>query len=145
MIRLTRRYHFSASHRLHARELSESQNRELYGKCNNPLGHGHDYVVEVSARGPLDPLSSRVIDTGALDQLVRQEVLEAFEHKNLNVEVPEFAQVVPTSENLGIEVARRLRLHWKEHFPGEWPQLDRIRIAETPRNTFELVVSHEGN
>jgi len=145
MIRVTRRYHFSASHRLHARELSDSLNRELYGKCNNPFGHGHNYVVEVSARGPLDPLSARAVDTGALDQLVRQEVLEAFEHKNLNVEVPEFSRLVPTSENLGIEVARRLRLRWKEHFPGEWPQLDRILIAETPRNTFELVVGNEGN
>ena len=145
MIRVTRRYQFSASHRLHTRELSDSDNREVYGKCNNPLGHGHDYVVEVSARGPLDHSTSRAVDPSALDQLVRQEVLEAFEHKNMNVEVPEFARVVPTTENLAFEIVRRLQFRWREYFPGEWPQLDRVRIGETPRNTFELAVSNESS
>jgi 6-pyruvoyltetrahydropterin/6-carboxytetrahydropterin synthase len=138
LFRVTRRYRFAASHRLHARQLSEAENRELYGKCNNPYGHGHNYVLEVSARGPLDGVSGRAVDTDALDALVSREVLDAFEHRNLNVEVPAFREVVPTSENLGIEIWRRLGSGWAGTFPGEWPRLEKIRIAETPRNIFEV-------
>ncbi len=139
MFRVTRRYQFAASHRLHAPQLSEEENRELYGKCNNPCGHGHNYVLEVSARGPLDDHSGRAVDTGALDALVSREVLEPFEHRNLNVEVEVFRQVVPTSENLGTEIWRRLRDNWSVAFPGEWPKLEKVRIGETPRNIFEVV------
>jgi 6-pyruvoyltetrahydropterin/6-carboxytetrahydropterin synthase len=110
----------------------------LYGKCNNPYGHGHNYVVEVSVRGPVEGSTGRAVDTAALDELVRREVLTPFDHKNLNLEVAVFAGVVPTSENLGVEICRRLKRSWKEVFPGQWPKLERIRIGETARNIFEV-------
>jgi len=138
VFRVTRRYEFAASHRLHAAELSQEENRRLYGKCNNPYGHGHNYVVEVSVRGRLEGATGRAVDTVALDELVRREVLLPFDHKNLNREVAVFADVVPTSENLGFEICRRLKRNWKQVFPGEWPKLERIRIGETARNHFEV-------
>lgn len=138
MIRLTRRYRFSASHRLHAGQLSEAENRELYGKCNNPYGHGHDYLLAVSVRGPVEERSGRAADPSALDRLVLGEVVRPFDHRNLNEDVPEFASVVPTTENLALEIQRRLRRSWSAAFPGEWPRLDGIRIQETKRNTFEI-------
>jgi 6-pyruvoyltetrahydropterin/6-carboxytetrahydropterin synthase len=138
MFRVTRRYEFSASHRLHAPALSDEENRALYGKCNHPFGHGHNYVLEVSARGPLDPQSGYAVDIDRLDALVRGHVLDAFAHRNLNTEVEVFRTVVPTSENLGVEVFRRLRENWASTFPGAWPRLDKVRIAETPRNIFEV-------
>jgi 6-pyruvoyltetrahydropterin/6-carboxytetrahydropterin synthase len=138
MFRVVRRYRFSASHRLHAPALSEEANRELYGKCNNPYGHGHNYEVEVSACGPRDERSGRAVDTGRLDELVGRWVIGAFEHRDLNAEVEAFRTAVPTSENVALEVFRRLAEHWREAFPGEWPKLDCVRIAETPRNIFEV-------
>ena len=138
MFRVTRRYQFAASHRLHSDELGEEENQRLYGKCNNPYGHGHNYVVEVSVRGPADRVSGRAVDPDRLDGLVRRQVVEAFDHRNLNAEVPEFAGVVPTSENLGYEICRRLKRKWTEVFPAEWPKLEKVRIAETPRNIFEV-------
>jgi len=142
MFRVTRRYRFSASHRLHSAFLSEAQNRALYGKCNNPFGHGHDYVVDVSVFGPADAATGRAADTACMDDLVRREVLEPFDHRNLNAEVAEFAVAVPTSENLAVEICHRLKRHWKEAFPGPWPKLEKVRIEETPRNIFE-VRAHE--
>jgi 6-pyruvoyltetrahydropterin/6-carboxytetrahydropterin synthase len=138
MFRVTRRYQFSASHRLHAAPLSEEENQRLYGKCNNPFGHGHNYVVEVSARGPLDEATGRAMDTAVLDRLVAREVLGPFEHSNLNTDVKSFEQVVPTSENLAEEILRRLQDAWSSAFPGEWPKLEKVRIAETARNIFEV-------
>jgi len=118
--------------------LSEEANRLLYGKCNNPYGHGHNYVVDVSARGPLDERTGRVLDIRVLDELVAQQVLGPFDHRNLNAEVEAFETRVPTSENLAAEICRRLKKNWSTAFPGEWPKLDKIRIAETPRNIFEI-------
>lgn len=141
MFRVTRSYRFAASHRLNAPQLSELENRKLYGKCNNPYGHGHNYVVEVSARGPLDD-SGRALDTGRLDDLVQQQVLTPFSHRNLNLDGNWFDRVVPTSENLAVEICRRLKEHWSAVFPGEWPKLDAVRVAETARNIFE-VKAHE--
>ena len=146
MFRVTRRYTFAASHRLHSGELSEEENRRLYGKCNNPHGHGHNYVVEVSVRGPLDGATGRAVDIAVLDELVQREVVRPFDHKNLNREVAVFAggaptlapALVPTSENLGFEICRRLKRNWKQGFPGEWPKLEKIRIGETARNIFEV-------
>jgi 6-pyruvoyltetrahydropterin/6-carboxytetrahydropterin synthase len=109
----------------------------MYGKCNNPYGHGHDYVLEVSVRGPVEECTGRVVDLGALDALVHCEVLTAFDHRDLNADVAEFAGVVPTTENLVDEVERRLRRRWDAAFPGQRPELDRIRIQETRRNAFE--------
>ena len=138
MFRVTRRYQFAASHRLHAPQLSEPENRRLYGKCNNPFGHGHNYVLEVSARGPLDCATGRAADPAALDGLVMRHVLRPFDRRDLNTEAEAFARAVPTSENLAIEICRRLRANWTAAFPGEWPKLDRIRIAETGKNIFEI-------
>ena len=138
MFRVTRRYAFAASHRLHSGELSAEENRRLYGKCNNPHGHGHNYVVEVTVRGPLDGATGRAVDIAALDELVARDVVRPFDHRNLNQEVAAFASVVPTSENLGFEICRRLKRNWKQGFPGEWPKLERIRIGETARNIFEV-------
>lgn len=142
MIRLTRRYRFAASHRLHSPQLSAEENRELYGKCNHPFGHGHNYEVEVSVRGPVDERSGRVADIRSLDRLVQAQVVAAFDHRNLNAEIAAFESLVPTSENLGVEVCRRLKQNWRAAFPGEWPRLEKIRIAETERNIFE-VSEHE--
>jgi 6-pyruvoyltetrahydropterin/6-carboxytetrahydropterin synthase len=138
MIRVTRKYHFSALHRLHSPQLTEAENRQLYGKCNNPFGHGHNYELEVSVRGPLDERSSRAVDIALLDELVRREVLEPFAHRNLNEEVEAFRVEVPTSENLGREVIKRLKRSWPSLFPGAGPRLERICIAETSRNIFEV-------
>jgi 6-pyruvoyltetrahydropterin/6-carboxytetrahydropterin synthase len=82
--------------------------------------------------------SGRVADPAALDVLVAAQVLKPFEHRNLNAEVESFREVVPTSENLGIEICRRLKRHWASAFPGEWPKLEKVRIEETPRNIFEI-------
>jgi 6-pyruvoyltetrahydropterin/6-carboxytetrahydropterin synthase len=141
VFRVTRSYRFAASHRLHAPQLSEAQNEAIYGKCNNPFGHGHNYVLEVTARGPADD-SGRTLDPGRLDDLVERQVLTPFSHRNLNVDVHSFAGRVPTSENLAVEICRRLKDNWAAVFPGEWPKLDRVRIAETARNIFE-VKAHE--
>jgi 6-pyruvoyltetrahydropterin/6-carboxytetrahydropterin synthase len=136
--RVTRVYRFAASHRLHSPALSDTANRALYGKCNNPYGHGHNYVVEVSARAPLHPVTGLAVDTRLLDQLVAREVLSPFDHRNLSDGVEAFASVVPTSENLAVEIRRRLAANWHTVFPGEWPKLEKVRIAETARNIFEI-------
>jgi 6-pyruvoyltetrahydropterin/6-carboxytetrahydropterin synthase len=141
VFRVTRRYRFAASHRLHSPQLSDERNEAIYGKCNNPFGHGHNYVLEVTARGPADD-SGRTLDPGRLDDLVERQVLTPFSHSNLNVDVNSFAGRVPTSENLAVEICRRLKENWAAVFPGEWPKLDRVRIAETARNIFE-VKAHE--
>jgi 6-pyruvoyltetrahydropterin/6-carboxytetrahydropterin synthase len=138
IIRLTRRYHFSASHRLHAKELSEQANQEIYGKCNHPFGHGHNYEVEVTVRGPVDALTGRVVDLQDLDRLVQKTVTGPFDHRNLNEEVPEFQDLVPTTENLAVIIDRRLRAEWKTAFSVLEPALERVRIYETARNIFEI-------
>ncbi len=138
MFRLTRRYRFSASHRLHSTALTAEENRELYGKCNNPYGHGHNYVLEVSVRGPVEPETGRVADIAALDRLVTEMAVRPFDHRNLNADAPEFATVPATTENVALVIERRLENAWREVFPGEWPRLDRIRVQETKRNTFEI-------
>jgi len=138
MIRLTRRYRFSASHRLHSDALTDSANRDIYGKCNNPYGHGHDYVIEVSVRGPVDAGTGQVANLAALDSLVKSSVLDSFEHKNLNADVSEFQTLVPTSENVLGTIEARLAGNWKLAFPGQWPELDQVRLRETKKNSFEL-------
>lgn len=138
MFRVTRRYAFAASHRLHSTQLSEEENRRIYGKCNHPHGHGHNYDVEVSACGPADDDSGLAVRIPVLDDLVKREVLTPFDHCNLNVDTDAFRESVPTTENLAFEIGRRLKRNWSAAFPGEWPKLEKIRIAETERNIFEL-------
>lgn len=137
MIRLTKRYRFAASHRLHAPSLSEEENRELYGKCNFPHGHGHDFVLEVRVKGEVDPSTGLVVDQAKLDCLVQDAVLRDFHMKNLNTQVPAFAHVVPTSENVAIEARRRLRGAWQQAFGSRGPALDAVRVLETRKNVFE--------
>jgi 6-pyruvoyltetrahydropterin/6-carboxytetrahydropterin synthase len=140
MIRLTRRYRFSASHRLHSDQFSEAENAELYGKCNHPYGHGHDYVLEVSVTGPVDPKSGTAVLLPALDELVEKWIVQPFEHRDLNTEVPEFTQRVPTSENLVDVIEERLKANWTTYFTSQWPRLEKIRLQETQRNQFERTI-----
>ena len=137
MISLTRRYRFSASHRLHAAGLGDDINREVYGRCNNPYGHGHDYVLEVTVEGPIEESTGRVCNLATLDDLVTQDVLRDLDHRNLNEDTPDFRSVVPTSENLTIAIEERLKQAWRSGFPTGWPRLSRIRLEETKRNSFE--------
>lgn len=134
-ISLTKRYRFAASHRLHSPKLSEEENARTYGKCNNPLGHGHNYIVEVTMTGPVDPSTGMIANLGDLDPFVQKEVVEAFDYKYLNEEVAEFKTVVPTTENVCREIYRRL-----EKFP--LARLERIRIEETSKNSFEYSGEH---
>jgi len=137
MTRVARRYHFAASHRLDSARFSVTQNRALYGKCNNPYGHGHDYVLEVSVVGPIDARFGQVVNIKALDRLIQSRILNDFDHRYLNVDVPEFKELVPTSENILRVIEDRLRKSW----PRELPHLDSIRLRETARNSFELKAS----
>jgi 6-pyruvoyltetrahydropterin/6-carboxytetrahydropterin synthase len=139
MMRVTRRYKFAASHRLNSSRLSERQNGELYGKCNNPYGHGHDYILEVSVAGPLDSVSGQVVNVTALDRLVNEQVLRHIDHRYFNADVPEFSDdLVPTSENILRVIEDRLNANWRQAFPTDWPRLEGIRLQETKRNRFEL-------
>jgi len=135
-IRVTRKYNFPASHRLHSDALAEHENERIYGKCNNPYGHGHDYVLHVSARGPVDSTSGVAVHVETLDRLVEESVLQDVRYANLN-DLKAFEGVIPTTENLLEHIENNLRARWKQWFPGEWPQLASIRIDETRRNTFE--------
>jgi 6-pyruvoyltetrahydropterin/6-carboxytetrahydropterin synthase len=116
--------------------LTAEQNAELYGKCNNPFGHGHDYVLEISVRGAADPVTGRVVNPGKLDAFVNERVLDIFDHRDMTTEVPELAGKVATTENLALDIERRLRHGWRERLgPAD---LDRVQVQETRNNVFEL-------
>jgi 6-pyruvoyltetrahydropterin/6-carboxytetrahydropterin synthase len=140
-VRLSRRYVFFASHRLHSAALTEEQNRETFGKCNNPHGHGHNYEVELTVRGAVDPVTGLVVDLHLLDRLAEEQILAPFRYRNLNEEVAVFRSVVPTTENLGAEVDRRLREAWGGTFPVHGPALEKVRIRETERNICEITTT----
>jgi 6-pyruvoyltetrahydropterin/6-carboxytetrahydropterin synthase len=129
-IELGRRYRFAASHRLHSPHLSEDENCRVFGKCNNPHGHGHNYVLEVSFSGGIDPATGMIANLSDLDAFVQLQVLDEFDHCSLNEDVAAFRGKVPTTENLCIEIFRRLKT-----FPSA--KLERIRIEETGKNSFE--------
>jgi 6-pyruvoyltetrahydropterin/6-carboxytetrahydropterin synthase len=138
-IELGRRYRFAASHRLHSPQLSEEENCRIFGKCNNPYGHGHNYVLEVSLSGNVDPATGMIANLSDLDAFVDRQVLEEFDHKSLNEDVAAFRDEVPTTENLCIEIFRRLKT-----FPHA--KLERIRVEETGNNSFEYSGENpEGN
>ena len=143
-VTVTRRYRFSASHRLHTPLLDEAGNFAVYGKCNNPYGHGHNYLLEVSIAGTPDPVTGRLLPLGDLDRFVERVILKAVDYRDLNTQVEEFATpapvLVPTTENLAAVVAARLARHWPEAFPASNAQLEIVRIHETERNIFEVRV-----
>lgn len=129
-VHLTRRYGFSASHRLHNDQLPAEENQSLYGKCNNPYGHGHNYALEVTVSGPIDPHTGMVCDLGELDAVVEREVLARFDHENLNL-VPEFAGHIPSSENLAARIFEILQAGFHA------ARLEKVRVEETSQNFFE--------
>ncbi|MDE1175250.1 MAG: 6-carboxytetrahydropterin synthase [Edaphobacter sp.] len=126
---LSRRYHFSASHRLHTNRYDEAGNREVYGKCNNPHGHGHNYTVEVTLSGQVDPVTGMVCNLADLDTFAKTHLIERFDHMNLNT-LPEFANQVSTTENLSIEVHRIFASF-------ALARLERIHVEETSNNSFD--------
>jgi 6-pyruvoyltetrahydropterin/6-carboxytetrahydropterin synthase len=126
---LSRRYRLSASHRLHSDAFTADQNRATYGKCNNPHGHGHNYIVEVTVAGPVDAITGMVCDLGELDAFAQTNLLDRFDTMNLNT-LDAFRDIVPTTENFTIEVHRIF-----QRFPGA--KLARVRIEETGNNSFE--------
>jgi 6-pyruvoyltetrahydropterin/6-carboxytetrahydropterin synthase len=137
-MRVTRRYRFAASHRLHSAAFTEEENRDLYGKCSNPYGHGHDYELDVTAVGPINPVSGQVVHLPTLDRLVSEQVITDFDHRYLNADLSEFKTLVPTSENIIRVIEDRLAACWPAAFPGQGPRLEGIRLRETKRNSFEL-------
>jgi 6-pyruvoyltetrahydropterin/6-carboxytetrahydropterin synthase len=137
---LTRCYAFSASHRLHSSELSDGENQRIYGKCNNPWGHGHNYRLEVTVSGPVNAATGMVMNLVDLDRLVKEEVLDPLDHTNLNLDVPCFHDRVPTSENLLLEIAGRLDERWNRESSREArgaAKLTKLRLQETGKNFFE--------
>ena len=135
---LTRRYWFAASHRLHSPRFSEEDNWRIYGKCNNPYGHGHNYVLEVTVSGPVDPATGMIANIADLDSFVKGHVLEAFDHVYLNEDVPAFRERVPTTENVCVEIYSRLKA-----FPHA--RLERVRVEETSLNSFEYSSESQGS
>ena len=133
---LTRRYVFAASHRLHAPTLTDEQNRETYGKCNNPHGHGHNYALEVTVSGPVSAETGMVCNLVEIDEAVHRDVLERFDHQNLNT-LQEFWTLVPTTENLAEAVYNIL----KQSFHAV--HLEQVRIEETMMNSFVYAGGNE--
>jgi 6-pyruvoyltetrahydropterin/6-carboxytetrahydropterin synthase len=133
---LTRRYRFSASHRLHSAEMTAAENLSTYGKCNNPYGHGHNYALEVTVSGPVDESTGMVCNLVDLDAFVEREVLARYQLANLNT-LEEFAQLVPTTENLSLEIYEILQ----RGFPQS--HLERVRLEETMMNSFEYTGGNE--
>jgi 6-pyruvoyltetrahydropterin/6-carboxytetrahydropterin synthase len=127
---LTRRYWFAASHRLHNDVFSEEENRAIYGKCNNPHGHGHNYAVEVTVSGQVDAKTGMVCSLADLDGFVRERVIQRYDRENLNL-LPEFSREVPTTENLCVEIYEMLKGGFT------LAHLERVRIEETMMNSFE--------
>jgi 6-pyruvoyltetrahydropterin/6-carboxytetrahydropterin synthase len=133
---LTRRYWFSASHRLHCDSMSAEENRETYGKCNNPHGHGHNYALEVTVAGQVDPQTGMVCNLVDLDAFVDENIVQRFGHENLNI-LTEFQGVVPTTENLCIVVYKILQEGFRH------AEVEKVRMEETMLNSFEYAGGRE--
>ncbi|HXR17643.1 MAG TPA: 6-carboxytetrahydropterin synthase [Terriglobales bacterium] len=127
---MTRRYMFSASHRLHSEAMSDAENAATYGKCNNPYGHGHNYALEIMVSGTVDDSTGMVCNLTDLDGFVQREILVRFDHQNLNT-LPQFAEMVPTTENLCIAVYDILQRGFQA------AHLEKVRFEETMMNSFE--------
>jgi len=133
---LTRRYRFSASHRLHTDQMSDEENRVTFGKCNNPYGHGHNYSLEVTVSGPVDQRTGMVCNLVDLDGFVEREVLSRYHLENLNT-LREFTKDVPTTENLCVLIFEILRRGFRP------AHLEKVRIEETMLNSFEYAGAAE--
>lgn len=131
MIYLTRRYRFSASHRLHSPRFSEAENRRIYGKCSNPGGHGHNYALEVTVAGEPQPGTGMVVNLARLDAFVEKEILERFDLAYLNADADCFGDQVPTSENFCMALYRLFQQGFRE------ARVSRVRLEETSLNSFE--------
>ena len=126
MVYLTRRTEFSASHYYHNPEFTPEENQRIFGKCNNPHGHGHNYTLEVTVKGDVDRRSGFVVDLKELKEIMNREVVDGLDHRHLNMEVPEFKTQIPTSENLAIAIWQRLEPKLRV------ARLHRVRLYETP-------------
>ena len=130
ILTVTRRVHFNAAHRVHNPALSDDENRRLFGPCNNPNYHGHNYELDISLEGAIDPRTGYVADLGVVKRIAEETVISALDHKNLNLDVPEFRDLNPTTENLAVVIWRKLE--------GKLPAtLVKIVLWETPRNCVE--------
>jgi 6-pyruvoyltetrahydropterin/6-carboxytetrahydropterin synthase len=129
-VTVTRRVHFNAAHRLHSPQLSEAENQRVFGPCNNPNSHGHNYELDVSVEGDVDPVTGYVVDLGIVKRIAEESVVAALDHKNLNLDVPEFRDLNPTAENIAIVIWRKL----EGKVPG---RLVKVVLWETPRNFVE--------
>lgn len=134
MIYLTRKCEFSASHFYHNPQWSEEENRRAFGKCANLNGHGHNYTLEVTVKGEVDPVTGFVVDLKKLKDILNREVVDAMDHRHLNKEVPEFATKIPTSENIAIAIWQRLEKKLNV------AKLHRVRLYELP----DLFVDYYG-
>ncbi len=137
MVHLTRIYEFSAAHRLHSFELSDSENLEIFGKCNNPNGHGHNYVLEVTLSGEVDQRTGLLVRTVDLDQIINKKVLGRFDHKHLNIDTVEFQVRNPTSENFVQVLWEQIENDILSLAPSRSVCLYRLRLKETPKSFFD--------
>jgi len=126
MVLLTRKAEFSSAHYYYNEAWSQQENEEVFGKCANRNGHGHNYTLEVTVAGEIDPISGFVVDLKALKDVIQREVIQDYDHRHLNLEVPEFKSTVPTTENIAIAVWNRL----EKKIPGG--RLHRVRVYEMP-------------
>jgi 6-pyruvoyltetrahydropterin/6-carboxytetrahydropterin synthase len=131
VVTVTRRLHFNAAHRVHNPALSDAENDRIFGKCNNPNWHGHNYILDVSVRGPVDERTGYVIDLSVLKAIAKERAVDLIDHKNLNLDVPFMRGVIPTSENIVVAI-------WRELEPAVRPgTLVRLVLWETPNNYVE--------
>ncbi len=127
-VKISRKAHFNAAHRLYRKEWDDAKNTEIFGKCNNPNFHGHNYELIVSVNGEIDPETGFVMDMKVLKDLIKQEIEDYLDHKNLNIEVEEFKNLNPTAENIAVIIWKKLRPHISSSNDLE------IVLYETPRN-----------
>lgn len=127
-VKVSRKAHFNAAHRLHNENWGEARNKEIFGKCNNPNYHGHNYDLVVSVMGAIDPVTGYVIDMKSLKDLIKREIEDEFDHKNLNLEVKEFKSLNPTAENIAVVIWNKLRPYIDDDKDLE------VVLFETPRN-----------
>jgi 6-pyruvoyltetrahydropterin/6-carboxytetrahydropterin synthase len=134
-VTVSRKAHFNAAHRLYNKEWSFEKNDAVFGKCNNPNYHGHNYELILSVTGEINPETGFVIDVKILSDLIKEHIENAFDHKNLNLDVPEFKELNPTAENIAVVIWNKLRIHIDVHLEME------VTLFETPRN----FVTYKGN